>query len=504
VLVKRALLSVYDKTGLVDFGAALAGIGVELVASGGTARVLAAAGLPVRAVSDLTGSPEILGGRVKTLHPAVHGGILSRRTDTDREQVGAQGWGEIDLVAVNLYPFERTASDPDKTLADVIEQIDIGGVALLRAAAKNFGHVTVISDPADYTAVADALSQEGNVALETRRALAVKAFAQTAGYDAAIARYLSADAEPLPARKLLGLHKIADLRYGENPHQRAALYASSVDAGPLGGRLLQGKPLSYNNLLDLDAALRAATGFERPTIAIVKHLSPCGIASADTLSDAFAPALAGDPVSAFGSVVAANRPFDAASARAIGDLFVEAIVAPSFTPEAVSELSSRVNCRLVALGDGGGESTEGRTVLGGFLFQETDLGDEAVWTVVSERQPSEEEMTSLEFAWRAVGHVKSNAILLARGEAAVGIGGGQPSRVDAVKIAASKAGERAAGSVMASDAFFPFPDGIEVAAEAGVTAVVEPGGSRRDDQVIAAANRLGLALCFTGVRHFRH
>ena len=503
-MVRRALLSVYDKTGLVAFGTALAEVGTELVASGGTARVLAASGLLVREVSDLTDSPEMLDGRVKTLHPAVHGGILSRRSDADREQLVAQGWGEIDLVAVNLYPFGRTAADPDRTLAEVIEQIDIGGVALLRAAAKNCAHVTVLSDPADYAGVIEELRREGNVTPDTRRALAVKVFAQTAAYDTAIARYLSGGGDSLPSRMLLDLHKVSDLRYGENPHQRAALYASSEDAGPLGGRLLQGKALSYNNLLDLDAALRAATGLTRPTIAIVKHLSPCGIASADALCDAFAPALAGDPVSAFGSVIAANRPFDAATARALGDLFVEAIVAPSFTADAVSELSTRLNCRLVALGDSAPDAVEGRTVRGGILFQELDLGDDAEWEIVSERHPSQGEMAALQFAWRAVAHVKSNAILLARGEAAVGIGGGQPSRVDAVKIAAAKAGERAAGSVMASDAFFPFPDGIEVAAEAGVTAIVEPGGSRRDDQVIEAADRLGLALCFTGVRHLRH
>jgi phosphoribosylaminoimidazolecarboxamide formyltransferase/IMP cyclohydrolase len=334
--------------------------------------------------------------------------------------------------------------------------------------------------------------------------LAAKAFQRTAGYDAAISRYFAADDDPLPSQQNLSLHKISELRYGENPHQRAALYASSPTAGPLGGELLQGKPLSYNNLLDLDAALRAAAGFERPTVAIVKHLSPCGIASADTLAEAFGPALAGDPVSAFGSVIATNRPFDGETSRALGDLFVEAIVAPSFTEDAREELIERKNCRLVALGASPSDPIEARTVRGGFLFQERDLGDDAEWRVVSQRQPSAHEMAALQFAWRAVAHVKSNAILLARGEAAVGIGGGQPSRVDAVKNAVAKAGERAAGAVMASDAYFPFADGVEVAAQAGVTAVVEPGGSRRDDLVIQAADRLGVALCFTGVRHFRH
>lgn len=502
--IKRALLSVYDKTGLVDFARPLAERGVELVASGGTARVLRQAGLPVRPVSDVTGSPEILDGRVKTLHPAIHGGILSRRTSADRDQLGSLGWDEIDLVAVNLYPFEETAADPHAFLEAVIEQIDIGGVALLRAAAKNFAHVTVVCDPADYAPVLAEIEAQGEVSLETRRRLAVKAFARTAAYDAAIWRYLAGGEDLLPEALVLGLRELADLRYGENPHQRAALYASPGVAGPLGGELLQGKPLSYNNLLDLDAAWRAASAFERPTVVIVKHLSPCGIASADTLADAFPSALAGDPVSAFGGVIAANRPFDGATARALGDLFVEAIVAPAFTDEAREVLSGRKGCRLLALERAAPEAVEMRSVRGGLLVQERDWGDEAEWQVVTRRAPTDPEMQALRFAWRAVAHVKSNGILLARGEAALGIGGGLPSRVDAVRLAVAKAGERARGAVMASDAFFPFPDGVEVAARAGVTAVVQPGGSVRDSQVIEAADRLGLAMCFTGVRHFRH
>ena len=505
--IKRALLSVYDKTGLVDFGLALTGLGVELVASGGTARTLREAGVDVIAVSDLTGSPEILGGRVKTLHPAIHGGILSRRTPGDRRQLSEHGWGEIDLVAVNLYPFERTASDPDASLHAVIEQIDIGGVALLRAAAKNHAHVTVVCDPEDYPTVVAQMAAKGEVLSATRQALAVKAFALTAAYDAAINCYLAGDSAPLPSRMVLGLRKLADLRYGENPHQKAALYAPPGVEGAMGGRLVQSssrKPLSYNNLLDLDAAWRAAASFERPTIAIVKHLSPCGIASADQIVDAFPAALAGDPVSAFGSVIAANRAFDGATAQALGELFVEAIVAPAFTDEAVAVLRARKSCRLVELSRDVPDAIEGRSIRGGFLFQDRDLGDEAEWRVVTRREPTAEEMAALRFAWRAVAHVKSNAILLAQGEAAVGIGGGQPSRVDAVRIAVSKAGGRALGAVLASDAFFPFPDGIEAAAQAGVTAVVEPGGSVRDRQVIEAADRLGVAMCFTGVRHFRH
>jgi phosphoribosylaminoimidazolecarboxamide formyltransferase/IMP cyclohydrolase len=458
----------------------------------------------VRAVSDVTSSPEILGGRVKTLHPAIHGGILSRRTPADRDQLGGLGWGEIDLVVANLYPFEETAADPDASLETVIEQIDIGGVALLRAAAKNLVHVTAVCDPTDYAAVLAEIEAQGEVSPETRRQLAVKAFARTAAYDAAIWRYLADGEDLLPEQLVLGLGKLTDLRYGENPHQRAALYARPGTTGPLGGELIQGKPLSYNNLLDLDAAWRAVVAFERPAIVIVKHLSPCGIASADTLAQAFPPALAGDPVSAFGSVIAANRRFDGATARALGDLFVEAIAAPAFADEAQEVLGERKGCRLVALGQAVPDEIEVRSIRGGFVVQERDPGDQAEWRVVTRRAPTEAEMKVLRFAWRAVAQIKSNAILLAQGEVAVGIGGGLPSRVDAVRLAAAKAGERAQGAVMASDAFFPFPDGVEVAAGAGVTAVVQPGGSVHDRQVIEAADQLGLAMCFTGVRHFRH
>ena len=512
--IRRSLLSVYDKTGLVEFGRGLAARGVELVASGGTARALRQAGLAVRAASDVTGSPEILGGRVKTLHPAIHGGILSRRTAADRNQLDGLGWGEIDLVVVNLYPFEETVAtplplqrgfpSPDVSIETAIEQIDIGGVALLRAAAKNLAHVTVVCDPADYGRVLAEMKDRGQVSPDTRRRLAVKAFARTAAYDAAIWRYLDGKSELLPERLVLSVDKLTDLRYGENPHQRAALYGLPGTTGPLGGELIQGKPLSYNNLLDLDTAWRAAVAFERPTIAIVKHLSPCGIASADTLAQAFPPALAGDPVSAFGSVIAANRPLGGATAGALGDLFVEAIAAPAFTDEARQVLSERKGCRLVSLNQAVPDEIEVRTIRGGLAVQERDPGDQAEWRVVTRRPPTESEIEALRFAWRAVAHVKSNAILLARGEAAVGIGGGLPSRVDAVRLATAKAGERAKGAAMASDAFFPFPDGIEVAARAGVTAIVQPGGSVRDPQVIQAADRLGLAMCFTGVRHFRH
>ncbi len=507
---KFALISVSDKSGVVAFAKGLIQHGFHLIASGGTAKALRKAGLTVVPVNQWTSCPEILDGRVKTLHPAIHGGILSRRSPADRAELRGLEWDEIDLVAVNLYPFEATVAS-SAPLDEVIEQIDIGGVALLRAAAKNFAHVTPLCDPTDYDAVLEELADDGAVTPETRRHLAVKAFAHTAAYDAAIHAYLLDQAQDsedarFPAQRILPLHKVTDLRYGENPHQRAALYSAQKDAGPLGGAFIQGnKPLSYNNLLDLDAAWRAATSFERPTVAIIKHLSPCGIASADTLVAAFPPALAGDPISAFGSVIAANRPVNAELVAAIGKLFVEAIIAPAFTPEAQAELARRKkNCRLVAVPTPRHEPLELRSIDGGVLIQERDYGDEAAWQVVTERAPTEEERAALRFAWRAIAHVKSNAILFAKGEAAMGIGGGQPSRVDAVKIAAQKAGERAQGAVMASDAFFPFPDGIEVAAEAGVTAVIEPGGSIRDQQVIDAANHLGLAMVFTGYRHFRH
>jgi len=518
--IKRALISVYDKLGIVPFARALSRQGVELIGSGGTARALRDAGVDVIPVTEVTGCPEVLGGRVKTLHPAIHGGILSRRTSADRGELESHGWSEIDLVVVNLYPFEAAAAAPQAAEADVFEQIDIGGVALLRAAAKSFAHVAVVCDPSDYAVVLEEIEMHREVLPETRRRLAAKAFARAAAYNGAIARWVSRshlarEEALLPDRLVLGLEKWSDLRYGENPHQRAALYvrpyapAGKAEPGPLGAELLHGKPLSYNNLLDLDAAWRAAAAFQRPTVVIVKHLSPCGIASADTVAEAFPMALAADPLSAFGSVVAVNRPFDRAAARALGELFVEGIAAPDITAGARQVLGSdeildRGDCRLLRMTSDVADALEMRSVRGGLLVQEHDPGDRADWRVVTDRRPSGEELAALQFAWQAVAHVKSNAILLARGEAAVGIGGGLPSRVDAVRLAVTKAGARAEGAVMASDAFFPFPDGVEVAAEVGVTAVVQPGGSVRDEEVTEAADRLGLAMCFTGVRHFRH
>ena len=501
-----ALCSVSDKQGLVDFARSLAELGWQFVASGGTAQTLRQAGLAVTDVAGLTGAPEMLAGRVKTLHPIIHAGILARPTPEDQAELAAHQIKAIDMVICNLYPFQQTVVKPDISPQEAIEQIDIGGVTLLRAAAKNFERVTVMCDPADYPLIAQELGQ-GDLSTARRTALAHKAFAHTAQYDAAITNYFAGQAgDDLPPMLAPSLIKIQSMRYGENPHQAAALYASEANMGPLGGSLLQGKALSYNNLLDLDAAWQAAQSFAEPCVAIVKHLSPCGIASAVELAGAFPLALASDPVSAFGGVIAVNRTFDEQVAGALGDLFVEAVAAPAFSDEAKEILASRKNCRLVEIPKVIATTIEMRTITGGVLVQQRDQGDPPAteWRVVTQRAPTPTEMIALKFAWKACQHVKSNAIVFATSTATVGIGGGLPSRVDAVKLAAAKAAERARGAVMASDAFFPFPDGPEAAAAAGVTAIVQPGGSVRDDEVIEAVNRLGLAMVFSGVRHFRH
>lgn len=517
-----ALFSVSNKSGLVEFAAGLVQLGWSLLASGGTAKALRQARLAVRDVAEYTGSPEILEGRVKTLHPAVHGGILARPTENDAADLGKIGADYIDLVAVNLYPFQETIARPKVTLEEAIENIDIGGVALIRAAAKNFNRVAVLTDPDDYGSVLAEIQSQGSLSLATRRRLAEQAFAHTANYDTAICGYLTlasvssqqaaASDQPseLPPERMpltMNLYPISTLRYGENPHQQAVLFAYTHDTGPLGGEVLQGKALSYNNLLDLDAAWRAAVMFPQPAIVIVKHLSPCGIACAETLAQAYPPALASDPISAFGGVIAANRPFDAATAALLGDLFVECIIAPGFTPDALHILAPRKNLRLVSMPGAQVEPLyELRSVNQGVLRQSLDLGDppETQWRVVSQRQPTPQELVDLRFAWIACQHVKSNAIVFARAGATVGIGGGQPNRVDCVRIAAARAGEKARGAVMASDAFFPFPDSVEVAARAGITAIAAPGGSVRDGEAIAAADTAGIALLWTGVRHFRH
>lgn len=502
----RALLSVWDKTGLVELANELAAAGWELVASGGTAAAIRQAGLDVIPVEQLTGEPEMLDGRVKTLHPAVHAALLARDRVSDFAELDERDWKPIDLVVVNLYPFEQTIRDPGASLDSALEMIDIGGVALLRAAAKNFPRVTVVSDPADYP---DVLKEMRSV--DYRRQMAHKAFSRTADYDAAIRMYLMHPDSAPPLR--IEAFPVLDLRYGENPHQAARLYGPAPASTPMGGTLLQGKPLSYNNLLDLDGAWRAVLAYQKPAVVVVKHASPCGIASArEDCALAARLAIASDPVSAFGSVIACNRMVDVPFIDALGDLFVECLAAPAFSTEALAVLSLKKNLRVLQLPmTDSAHWDELRGIFGGMLVQQRDAGASngmEGWRVVSSRQPSDVEFRTLRFAWNAVVPVKSNAIVLAQSGPdswyTVGIGGGQPNRVDCVRIAGERAGQRAAGSVMASDAFFPFPDGIEAAHALGVTAVVQPGGSKRDEEVIHAADAAGMAMIFTSVRHFRH
>jgi phosphoribosylaminoimidazolecarboxamide formyltransferase/IMP cyclohydrolase len=514
----RALLSVYDKTGLIDFARALIALGWELIASGGTAHALTDAGIAVTSVERVTRHAEMLDGRVKTLHPAIHAGILARDTDADMDALREHGYAPIGLVVSNLYPFQQTVARPGVTLDEAIEQIDIGGVALLRAAAKNVARVVTVCDPTDYIDVVNQLIATGSVNEATRRRLAVKAFAHTRDYDTAISAYLSAQfaladtsteftSTDLPETLAFGLRRVETLRYGENPHQQAALYAEGATLGPLGGEILGGKALSYNNMLDLDSAWRTLASFNAPTVVIVKHLTPCGIASAEAIVDAFPAALACDPVSAYGGVMAVNQVVELAFVEALGDLFVEAIAAPGFAPDALERLQTkRKNCRLLHIADTPQPTLELRSIRGGILAQTRDIGDPAdvEWRVVSQRKPTPEETDMMHYAWLAVQHVKSNGIVLAVQNATIGIGGGLPNRVDAVRIAVEKAGDKAQGAAMASDAFFPFADGIEAGINAGVTAVIQPGGSIRDKEVIAAADAAGVALVFTGVRHFRH
>ncbi len=507
---RRALLSVSDKSGLLDFARRLHNAGVQLIASGGTARALAAANLPVTAVEQLTGFPEILDGRVKTLHPAVHGGILARRTDAHLTELKEHGLAPIDLVVVNLYHFQETVAQPGVSEEDAIEQIDIGGVALLRAAAKNFESVAVICDPADYGAVATAM-EGGVLAPSFRRELALKAFRHTAQYDTAIATYLTEQTKnetpsALPATLQVTLEQGQIMRYGENPHQQGGYYRYAGETPAFDQ--LHGKEMSYNNWLDLDGSWMAAQDFPEPTVAIIKHSNPCGLASASTLAEAYAKALASDPVSAFGSIISVNRPLDLATAQQIGDLFVEIVAAPAYESDALKFLQRKKNLRILLATGLPERPLSLRSVYGGVLVQELDTSSEdmnpANWQIVSKAQPSAAQLADLAFAWRVCRHVKSNAIVYVQDQATVGVGAGQMSRVDSVMLAAHKAGERAKGAVMASDAFFPFADGIEKAAEYGIAAVVQPGGSIRDEDVIVAADRLGLVMALTGVRHFRH
>ena len=510
----RVLLSVYDKTGVVSFASALAEMGWDLVASGGTEKALQEAGLPVISVSQLTNMPEMLGGRVKTLHPAIHAPILARDLPEDYQALLEFGYAPINMVVCNLYPFQATVARKGVTLQDAVEQIDIGGVTLLRAAAKNFFNVVVVCDPNDYTKIIAELKARAEIDIATRRNLSVKAFAHTRDYDTAIHAFLSTDfmpnltADSLPEHLSIGMHRIEELRYGENPHQIAAYYSRQAGDGPLGGTLLGGKALSYNNILDTDAAWRAVSAFDQPTVVIVKHLTPTGIASAETLTQAYAQALASDPVSAFGGVIATTRLVDDDLVEALGSLFIEVIVAPGFTPTAQATLiEKRKNCRLLQIPfPFNGQELELRTVHGGLLVQRADTGDPdgTNYKTVTERKPTVEELAALQFAWKAVQHVKSNAIVLAKPGRTVGVGGGLSSRVDAANLAVLKAGAEAVGAVMASDAFFPFADGLEAAIQAGITAVIQPGGSIRDAEVIEAANKANIAMIFTGSRHFRH
>jgi phosphoribosylaminoimidazolecarboxamide formyltransferase/IMP cyclohydrolase len=505
--LQRALLSVSDKTGVVDFARGLVELSVALIASGGTARALREAGLSVRTVEEVTGFPEMLGGRVKTLHPAIHAGILAKRDPGSLAELDAHDIETIDLVVVNLYPFQRTVARPDVSLDEAIENIDIGGVALLRAAAKNFEAVTVVVDPTDYATVLNELQTQGNTSPALRRRLALKAFSHTAEYDAAIGQYLAtqvSDDGLFPERLPLILSKVQELRYGENPHQRGALYRLTEHGGLANAIQRHGKDMSYTNWLDLDAAWAVASDFSKPTCAIIKHTNPCGVASADSLAQAYLDAFAGDPVSAYGSVVGLNMAVDEATADAMASNFIEAIIAPGYTPAAFDLLAQHKNIRIFELPEMMGVRYRVAGIDGGVLVQQCDWPDIDEMIQVSERTPTQAEWEGLVFGWRVAKHVKSNAIVLTQSCHTVGIGAGQMSRVDSVRIAVAKAGERARGALLASDAFFPFPDGIEAAAAAGVTAIIQPGGSVRDDEAIAVANARGLAMVFTGMRHFRH
>ena len=547
-MIHRAILSVTDKTGLVDFARKLSALGIELVSTGGTAKLLRDSGVTVKDISELTGFPEMLDGRVKTLHPKVHGGILHRRDDPKHvAAVAEHGIAPIDMVVVNLYAFEKTAAKPGVAFEELIENIDIGGPSMIRSAAKNFHDVAIVTSPADYDSIADELERAaGGLSLATKWRLAQKAFATTAAYDSAIASTLERispdssqpqpdqpqpDASSFPSTLRFTFHKTLDLRYGENPHQKAAMYSDGSGVGVANARQLQGKELSYNNIVDLQAAWDLAQEFDEPVVAIIKHTNPCGTATGKTLAEAYKRALECDPVSAFGGVIGVNRPIDADAAEEMHTLFLEVIAAPAFDEAAKAKFATKKNLRLVEVADSDPESWSpgrlrpgdpangGRTkasaaprdwvlknISGGLLVQDSDVRPlaDADLKVVTQRPPTPEETRALLFAWKVCKHVKSNAIVYARDGQTVGVGAGQMSRVDAAKIGAMKAQLPLHGTVAASDAFFPFPDGVEEIARAGATAIIQPGGSQRDPEVIAAADRLGLAMLFTGVRHFRH
>jgi len=510
--IERVLISVTDKTGIAAFARELCDLGAELISTGGTARLLRDSGVPVRDVSEVTGFPEMLDGRVKTMHPNLTGGILAVRGKPEHMQaLAAHGIQPIDMVVVNLYAFEEVAAKADASLADLIENIDIGGPTMIRSAAKNCQDVAVVVSPADYAGILDEMKAHGGaLSAETRWRLAQKAFRTTADYDRAISARLAmvGGAGPLPAVLDLRAGKIMDLRYGENPHQSAALYGRR-GAGIAGAAQLQGKELSYNNLVDLDAAWQLVNEFDTPAAAIIKHTNPCGCAEKDTLAESYRKAFACDPVSAYGGVIGFNRTVDEETARECAKTFLEAIAAPDYAPEALAALRGKKNLRLMQAA-AGGDGLVVKSISGGYLAQTPDTArlDRGMMQmgaqVKTKRAPSDEEWIALEFAWKVAKHVKSNAIVFARAGQTVGVGAGQMSRVDSVKIAAMKAVLPLDGTVVGSDAFFPFPDGVEEAARHGATAVIQPGGSVRDGEVIEAADRLGLAMVFTGVRHFRH
>jgi phosphoribosylaminoimidazolecarboxamide formyltransferase/IMP cyclohydrolase len=515
--IARAILSVTDKIGLTEFARKLVGMGVELISTGGTAKLLREAEIAVKDISELTGFPEMLDGRVKTLHPKVHGGILHRRQDpSHRAAVSEYGIQPIDMVVVNLYAFEKTAAKPGVHFEELIENIDIGGPSMIRSAAKNFQDVAVVTSPADYDAVAAEMASSGGaLSAETRWRLAQKAFATTAAYDAGIASTLEQirangsfqrkPREAFPETLRLFFKKVTDLRYGENPHQRAAMYSDGSAGGVANARQVQGKELSYNNIVDLQAGWELAQEFTEPVCAIIKHTNPCGTATGKTLAEAYRRALECDPVSAFGGVIGVNHTVDGAAAEEMAKLFLEVVAAPAFDGAARERFRAKKNLRLVEI-TGGAPKWTLKNVSGGMLLQEADLHplEDSVLQVVTKRSPTAEEKGALLFAWKVVKHVKSNAILYARNGQTVGVGAGQMSRVDACRLGALKAVLPLKGTVAASDAFFPFPDGIEEIAKAGATAIIQPGGSVRDPEVIEAADRLGLAMIFTGVRHFRH
>jgi len=510
--IRRAILSVWDKTGIVDLARDLTERGVEILSTGGTLRALAAAGLPVTSVADFTGHPEIFAGRVKTLHPKLEGAILYRRHDQG-DEAAELGIPPIDLVVVNLYPFEAVTSDPTCDLAKALEHIDIGGPTMIRAAAKNHTAVTVVIEPAQYGQLRVELEdRNGAVSADMRARLAREAFARVSGYDATIAAWLQPTDAPFPPRVSVAMSKVQDLRYGENPHQRAAFYGEVAWSGPTLARAKQhhGKALSYNNINDTDAALRIVLEFDEPTAVIIKHANPAGVASASDLMSAYDNALACDSVSAFGGILAINRPFTLELAERIGKHFFEVILAPAYEVDGLTKMMRKKNLRLLEIPEIGHERSGGpyvARVMGGYLVSDWDEGGPEERRVVTERVPTEEEHASLEFAWRVAKHVKSNAILLVKGTRTIGVGAGQMSRVDAAELAvikATKAGIDTQGCVLASDAFFPFRDGLDAAALSGCTAVIQPGGSIRDDEVVGAANEHGLTMVCTGTRHFRH